>query len=257
MRRHLLSLLALLGCLTASLQPALAAPADGQAGLQPRVIFFDVNETLLDLESMRQSVGAALGGRRELLPLWFSSMLHHSLVESATGNYHDFGTVGTAALLMVARTNGITLSEEQARAAIVTPLRQLPPHPDVRAGLEALKAQGYTLVTLTNSSNRGVRTQLENAGLADLFAGSLSIEDIKVYKPHLRTYRWAAERMGVKPEEALLVAAHGWDVAGAKAAGMPAIFVARPGKTLYPLAAEPDRVVGDIRELAEVLGKRP
>ncbi|GAB3394962.1 hypothetical protein GCM10027514_41760 [Azotobacter armeniacus] len=206
---------------------------------------------------MRQSVGAALNGRQELLPLWFSTMLHHSLVESATENYHDFGTVGTAALMMVAKNNDITLTEEQARTAIVTPLLELPAHPDVREGLQALKNQGYTLVTLTNSTHRGVRTQLENAGLADLFTRNLSIEEIKLYKPHLRTYRWAAEQMGVKPEEALMVAAHGWDIAGAKAAGMPAIFVARPGQALYPLAAEPDRVVKDIRELAGVLGKRP
>lgn len=249
---HLLALL--LTFLAAALQPTLAAPAQEQTSPKPKVIFFDVNETLLDLESMRQSVGAALGGRQELLPLWFSTMLHHSLVESATENYHDFGTVGTAALLMVAKNNGIALTEEQARSAIVTPLLRLPPHPDVREGLQALKNQGYTLVTLTNSTLRGVRTQLKNAGLADLFADNLSIEEIKVYKPHLRTYRWAAERMGIRPEEALLVAAHGWDIAGAKAAGMPAIFIARPGQTLYPLAAEPDRTVRDIRELAEVLG---
>lgn len=247
----------LLAFLAASLQPTLAAPVQGQTALKPKVIFFDVNETLLDLDSMRQSVGAALGGRQELLPLWFSTMLHHSLVESATEQYHDFGTVGTAALMMVAKNNGIALTEDQARNAIVTPLLRLPAHPEVREGLQMLKNQGYTLVTLTNSTRRGVQTQLENAGLADLFTDNLSIEEIKFYKPHLRTYRWAAERMGVKPEEALLVAAHGWDVAGAKAAGMPAIFVARPGQTLYPLAAEPDRTVRDIRELAEVLGKRP
>lgn len=244
----------LLTFLMAGLQPALAESAPGQTSPKPRVIFFDVNETLLDLESMRQSVGAALGGRQELLPLWFSTMLHHSLVESATEQYHDFGTVGTAALMMVARNNDIALTEQQARSAIVTPLLRLPAHPEVREGLQALKNQGYTLVTLTNSTRRGVQTQLENAGLADLFADNLSIEEIKLYKPHLRTYRWAAERMGVKLEETLLVAAHGWDVAGATAAGMPAIFVARRGQTLYPLAAEPDRTVKDIRELAEVLG---
>lgn len=37
--------------------------------VSPKVIFFDVNETLLDLTAMRSSVGEALGGRNELLPL--------------------------------------------------------------------------------------------------------------------------------------------------------------------------------------------
>ncbi|NMO14219.1 haloacid dehalogenase type II [Pyxidicoccus fallax] len=252
---RLLSLL--LACLLVGLQPACATPRTAQPVTAPKVIFFDVNETLLDLESMRQSVGAALGGRQELLPLWFSTMLHYSLVETVTGSYHDFGAVGTAALMMVAENNGIALSQEQARAAIVKPLLALPAHPDVREGLRALKEQGYTLVTLTNSSHRAVQTQLENAGLTGFFTRNLSIEDIQVYKPDLRAYRWAAEQMGVKPEDAVLVAAHGWDVAGAKAAGFQAIFVARPGQSLYPLAAAPDQVVKDIQALAEVLGKRP
>ena len=223
-------------------------------GVRPKIIFFDVNETLLDLESMRASVGEALDGRQELLPLWFSTMLHYSLVDSATERYHNFGDIGVAALMMVAETNGVELTEREARESIVTPLRSLPPHPDVRAGLEALKKEGYTLVSLTNSSNSGVQTQFENADLTQFFDRRLSIEDIKLYKPHVETYRWAAEQMGVRPEEAMMVAAHGWDIAGAKAAGMQAVFVARPGKAQYALGLPADHSVETITELAEWLG---
>ena len=102
-----------------------------------------------------------------------------------------------------------------------------------------------------------MQTQLANAGLTELFSRNLSIEDIHIYKPDLRTYRWAAEQMGIRPEDGVLVAAHGWDVAGAKAAGFQAVFVARPGQALYPLAAKPDLVVKDIQELAEAFIKRP
>lgn len=131
----------------------------------PKVIFFDVNETLLDLSAMKASVGQALNGRNDLLPLWFSTMLHHSLVDSTTERFHTFGEIGVAALLMVAEIEAIPLTAEQAKEAIVTPLRSLPPHPDVRAGLQKLKDKGYTLVSLTNSSNKGVYTQFKNADL--------------------------------------------------------------------------------------------
>ena len=50
-----------------------------------------------------------------------------------------------------------------------------------------------------------------------------------------------------------MVAAHGWDVAGAKAAGMQTAFIARPGKQLYPLAPAPDYVVNSVEELATLL----
>jgi 2-haloacid dehalogenase len=249
--------IALLGCAASrSADPRSTSRSLERELPAPKVIFFDVNETLLDLETMRASVGDALGGRRDLLPLWFSTMLHHSLVDNATGRYHNFGEIGVAALLMVAESNGIDLTEAEAREAIVTPLRSLPPHPDVEDGLRELKEQGFTLVSLTNSSNAGVLQQFENAGLLGYFDQRLSIEDIRLYKPNRDAYRWAAKRMGVEPAEAMLVAAHGWDIAGAKAAGFQAAFVARPGKVLYPLADPPDLVVTTIPELARELAGR-
>ena len=220
---------------------------------KPKVIFFDVNETLLDLESMQSSVGKALGGRDDLLPLWFSTMLHYSLVDTATGRYHNFGEIGVAALMMVAEINQLDLTQEQAKTAIVTPLQSLPAHPDVVAGLKQLKAEGYTLVSLTNSSNNGVKTQFENAGLTEYFDRRLSVEDIKKYKPQLETYQWAADQMGIAPEDALMVAAHGWDTAGAKAAGMKAAFIKREGKVMYPLAIPADLIVDDVVDLANTL----
>lgn len=242
----------LCGLLTTA--PSFAGTATSNAPIdRPKVLFFDVNETLLDLAPMRESVGQALEGREELLPLWFSTMLHHSLVDSATNRYHDFGDIGVAALTMVAESNGIALTERAARQAIITPLRSLPPHPDVRAGLQALKDAGFTLVSLTNSSRKGVATQFENAELTHFFERPLSVEEIGLYKPNLGAFEWALEQMGIQPEEGMLVAAHGWDVAGARAAGMQAAFVARPGKTLYPLAIKPTVIVPDIQALADRL----
>ncbi|MGD7652648.1 MAG: haloacid dehalogenase type II [Verrucomicrobiales bacterium] len=245
--------LALASILTATLTLFSSVSADAEAAevSRPKVIFFDVNETLLDLTTMRKSVGEALGGREELLPLWFSTMLHYSLVDTTTGRYHDFADIGVAALMMVAKNNDIELTEAAAREAIVTPLRSIPPHEDVKEGLQSLKDQGIRLISFTNSSNKGVRTQFENAGLTEYFEQRLSVEDIKTYKPTLASYEWALKQAGVKPGEAMMVAAHGWDIAGVKAAGMTGVFVTRPGKTTYPLAIPADKEVATITELAE------
>lgn len=246
----LLSTITLLVALTA----CSSAPKPENLSIKDvKVVFFDVNETMLDLESMRESVGAALGGRKDLLSYWFSKMLHYSLVSTDINNYQDFGKIGVNSLLMVAQENNIALSPEQAKKAIVTPLLTLPPHSDVIPALKELKKMNIRLVTLTNSSNYGVRTQLENAKMIDYFDERLSIEDIKTYKPAVSTYEWALNKMNIKAQEAVLVAAHGWDVAGAKAAGLKAVFVARPGKSLYPLSIQPDYVVKDFKELVEVL----
>ncbi len=220
---------------------------------KPQVIIFDVNETLLDLAPLKTSVGKVLGGREDLLPLWFSTMLHYSLVETLTGDYHSFGEIGTSALMMVAEIQGVDLGYEDAKAAIVTPLRTLPPHPDVVAGLKALKSDGYRIVSLTNSSAVGVETQFKNAGLTDLFEKRYSVESVKKFKPHPDTYRMVLNDLGVKAEEVLMVAAHAWDLTGAKNVGLQTAFVARPGMTLYPNVARPDFVVNNLSELVNIL----
>jgi 2-haloacid dehalogenase len=222
------------------------------ANRRPKLLFFDVNETLLDLKAMRERVAEALGGRGDLLPLWFTTMLQYSLVSTVGDNYDDFGAIGSAAMIMVARNHGIELSQEAAREAIM-PIRSLPPHPEVAAALDQLRQAGFRMVTLTNSSHATVDAQIKNAGLTELFEDLLSIEDIQMFKPHIHVYRWAARKMGVRSNECLLVAAHGWDIAGALWAGWRAAFLSRPGAQLYPLAPAPEIVAPDLRLAAERL----
>ncbi|MFV8344137.1 haloacid dehalogenase type II [Flavobacterium sp. XS2P39] len=206
---------------------------------RPKVLFFDVNETLLDLGIMKKSIGAALGGHPELVSLWFTTMLQYSLVTTVANQYEDFGKIGAAALTMVARNTGIAISDKQAKDAIV-PILSLPAHPEVKEALLLLKKHGFKVVSFTNSSNKAVEAQLKHAGIYDLFDDSLSIEDIGRYKPHTDAYNWAARKMGLKPNECMLIAAHGWDIAGANWSGWQTAFVSRPGQQLYPLANLPE-----------------
>jgi 2-haloacid dehalogenase len=218
----------------------------------PKLLVFDVNETLLDLSAMKESVAKALRGRGDLLPLWFTTMLQYSLVSTVGDNYEDFGAIGAAAMMMVARNHGMDLSERAARDAMM-PMRSLPPHPEVAAALDRLKQAGFRMVTLTNSSHATVDAQIGHAGLLEMFEDRLSIEDIQIFKPHTHVYKWAAKKTGVAPEECLLVAAHGWDIAGALWAGWRAAFLSRPGAQLYPLGPVPEIVAPDLQLAADRL----
>lgn len=233
--------------------PLMAEELKDKTMIKPKVIIFDVNETLLDLAPLKKSVGQALGGREELLQLWFSTMLHYSLVKTLTGEYQNFSEIGTAALMMVADMPGIELSYEQAKISIATPLSSLPAYADVKPGLEALSKRDYKLVSLTNSSFKGVEAQFKYAGLTDFFDKRYSVESIKKYKPHPETYKIVLDDLDVKPEEVLMVAAHAWDLMGAKNVGLQTAFIARPGKPLYPHAAKPDYIVSNLQELAAIL----
>ncbi|WP_324027706.1 haloacid dehalogenase type II [Maribacter sp. BPC-D8] len=222
-------------------------------GERPKVLFFDVNETLLDLTAMKDSVAKALNGRNDLLPLWFTTMLQYSLVSTVANQYNDFAIIGAAALQMVAANNGITISHEDAKKSIVDPIRSLPAHPEVPAALQSLKDADYKLVSFTNSSNKGVETQFENSGLTKYFDQRLSIEDMGKFKPHVDAYNWAARKMNIQPQECLLVAAHGWDISGALWANWRGAFISRPGAQLYPLSPTPEINESNLKLVADKL----
>lgn len=219
---------------------------------RPKVIFFDVNETLLDLQPVKGSVARALGGNKDLVPVWFTTLLQYALVETVAGRYADFGDIGAATLRLVATKNGLEVSQDAATAAL-QPIRSLPPHSDVPDALQRLRQAGYRLFTLTNSGKKALQEQMEHAGLSAYFEGLLSVESVGRFKPHRDVYSWAAGEVGEAPADCLLVAAHGWDVAGAGWAGMQTAFVNRPGQALYPLADPPTWTATDLTILANHL----
>ncbi|GIU19074.1 haloacid dehalogenase [Shewanella sp. c952] len=222
----------------------------------PKVIFFDVNETLLDLGNVALSVTKALDGRDDLVASWFTTMLHYSLVSNAIDDYHHFSDIGVAALQLVAQQHHIALTQAEAKQAIQVPFGDLQPHQDVIQGLKRLKAMGVKLVTLTNSSDAGIKSQLQNAKLTQYFDKSLTVQSVQIFKPDLRVYQWALEQMDVDAKQSMLVAAHAWDIAGASKAGMQTAFIQRPGKYQFELFEKADYVASDILSLAEQLSAR-
>ena len=56
----------------------------------------------------------------------------------------------------------------------------------------------------------------------------LSAEFYRAYKPDAKVYLGAAETLGVKPEETMMVAAHKNDLLGARKAGLQTAYVERP-----------------------------
>lgn len=217
-----------------------------------KVLFFDVNETLLDLTEVRRSVAKALESGDEIVSLWFEKMLHYSLVANASDEYHNFGNIGAAVLQMLAEQRDIVMDIVSARE-VLQPIHTTPPHPEVPEALEKLKGNGYRLAALTNSPREGMEKQLNNAGISLYFEQQYSVEDIGLYKPDRHVYRWAARQMQTVPEESLFIAAHGWDVAGAMSAGMKAAFLSRSGQKLYPLAPNPRYIEPDLAQLASKL----
>jgi len=219
----------------------------------PKVIFFDINETLLDMQAIKTGLASVLNGDETLVDLWFANLLHHSLVDVASGQFHDFIDIGAAALTMVAHSKDISVDEATAKDTIKQHITRLPAHDDVVPTLKALQSAGVTLVALSNSSKAGLDAQLEFANIKPYFSHVLSVESVRTYKPHAAVYHWACRQANVKNEDAMMVAAHGWDVSGAKATGMQTVFVERSGKMVYPLGLAPDHSIASLTALIEMI----
>ena len=214
-------------------------------------LVFDVNETLLDLAELDGPFERAFGDAA-VRTQWFQQLLQNALVSTVTDAYADFGALGRAALEMVAARRGRQLSEEETNLILGT-IRRLPPHPEVREALGRLRAAGFRLATLTNSTEAVARAQLEHVNLESAFERVLSADSVRRLKPAPEPYRMAAAELGVDVGGLCLVAAHSWDVAGALRAGCRAAFVARHGAVLDPLAPAPDVVGRDLTETARGL----
>jgi 2-haloacid dehalogenase len=214
-----------------------------------RVLVFDVNETLLDMSALDphfQRVFGDAGVRVE----WFQTMLQSAFLTTITGPYKSFGEHFRAALAITALRRGLRVSPEDERA-ILAGVRTLPSHPDAQPALERLRAAGFRLAALTNSTTEVEEAQLRNAGLAELFEKALSADTGKRLKPAAEAYQNAARDLGVATREIRMVAAHVWDVHGAMRAGCAAAFVERPGAVWNPLVERPDIVGPDLGEIAE------
>jgi len=221
--------------------------------LAPKLLIFDVNETLLDMQPLKDSINKALENPYAF-DIWFPQLLQYSLVETITGTYHDFSEIAAGVFKMTAQKLEKDFSDNEVKQ-ILSKISELQPHEDVPHGLANLKEQGYILVALTNGKPRVALEQLKYAGLSSYFDKILSVEVVNKYKPAPETYNYVAKMFTVANSEAMLVAAHGWDITGAKRAGLRTAFVNRPGKSLYPLAESPDLTISTILELANSLNR--
>lgn len=220
----------------------------------PAILVFDVNETLIDINSMAPLFERIFGDPRALRE-WFGQLVTYSMAATLSGRYTDYFTLGQAVLQMLARVHGVDITDDDVHS-IKLGMLTMPAHPDVEDGLTALRDNGFRLVTLTNSPpDPAGPTPLEHAGLAHFFEQMFSVDACRAFKPAPTVYRYVCEELGVTPAECTMVAAHVWDTVGAQSVGFNGALIARPGNAPLPIhhLPQPTLIANDLRELARQL----
>lgn len=220
---------------------------------EPSHLFFDVNETLIDIGLLRAAVADRLGGAAGQADRWFNALIEYALAESLCGQPAEFTDIAAAVLAMLVAEEGGSMTTDDARELVQNGLDRSHAFADVAPGLARLKQAGFTLVALSNSGAGGLQQRLAKVGLAPYFDQELSVQPAGAYKPDQRTYGYALAQAGVAASDAMMVACHPWDLMGAQAKGMQTGFIERPGAAWYPLARAPDYRVATVDALADVL----
>jgi 2-haloacid dehalogenase len=222
-----------------------------------RALVFDVFGTLVDwrtgvAEAFRAS--GVEGDPEELADDW-RARYRPILAEVNDGArpWGDFDELHLVTLGDLLAERGMELGVEERRR-LVGAWHRLDPWPDVRTGLEALRRPRVCAAL----SNGHVALLVDLARHGDLrFDCLLSAELAHAYKPAPAAYGAAARLLGLQAAELMLVAAHPWDLEGARAAGLRTAFVHRPLEygPGSPARADPDadESVADLHELAERL----
>lgn len=220
----------------------------------PSVLVFDVNETLVDIESLSPLFTELFGDQR-VLREWFAQLVMHSMSVTLANSYVDFSTLAQGVFRMVADIHRVEVSDDDVHR-LRTGLLTMPAHPDAADGLARLKDNGFRLVTLTNSPpNPDGPTALQSSGLAGFFEHQLSVDACQAFKPSPAVYRYTCETLKVVPADCMMVAAHAWDILGAQNVGYSGALIARPGNPPLPVDGlpQPNLIASDLRELAAKL----
>jgi 2-haloacid dehalogenase len=215
------------------------------------LIVFDVNETLLDLQTM-EPIFERIFGERQAMRLWFANFVMYSAALTVAGCYVPFTDIGAAAMKMLADTQGITIVEADRRE-LTEKFSTMPPHPEVPAALRKLHAAGFRLFTLTDNLLEVQTRQLEHGGIIDLFERRFSADGVKHHKPSRHAYAYVQRELGVGPERLWMIACHTWDTLGAVAAGWEAALIKRVGNDVLGVGPQPHIVGDDLDDVADQL----
>ena len=198
---------------------------------------FDAYGTLFDVYSVTALCDELFPGNgTALAQTWRAKQLQYSVLRSLMDRYKDFALVTEDALVYSARALKLDLTAEK-RAALMDAYMTLEAFPEVKPALRRLKSMGLRLAILSNGSPAMLQAAAKHAGVMDLLADIISVDEVRIFKPSPRVYALAATHLRLPEAEIGFVSSNNWDVNGAGAAGMTTFWIQRG-------SAEPQEELG-------------
>lgn len=210
-----------------------------------RIVVFDIIGTCFSLEKPRQQL-IKLGAPSCALELWFAQSLRDAFAWSHAGDYQPLKEILQAQLLRTFKTFKIEPDSEQLSQVIKT-LGELELQPEAEEAFKILDESGWKIIALTNGSKDSTHNLLQQSGVHKYFSEVYSCDAIAKTKPHPDVYHMIrADNL----DNIWLIAAHAWDIAGAKRVGMKTAFITQLEKDYLQIYPQPQIAVENLLEAA-------
>ena len=123
--------------------------------------------------------------------------------------------------------------------------------------LKELKTQGYRTAIATSRTYEGTMKYLHQFGIAEYFDAVVTMDDVTNHKPNPETCLVALEKLGGKPEEAVMLGDTRFDIGCSNNAGVDSILVGWGEVTneekLREIGYEPTYCIDHPRDLIALL----
>jgi 2-haloacid dehalogenase len=217
---------------------------------RPAAIAFDAFGTVFTLTPLERRLRRA-GMKANLLEHWFAQTLRDGFALDAAGRFLPFQEVAGGALAGLMAVEGRGAEPAQVES-VVQGFTELDAYPDAAPAFAMLCEGGLKVLILSHGALATTEALLRRSGLRELVAEVVSVEEVGHWKPRAEVYHHCATRAGLAPAQLGLVAAHGWDIQGGRAAGLVTAYVDR-GLPLSPALPAADLTGPELVSLAEAI----
>ncbi|KAJ5710053.1 hypothetical protein N7493_009645 [Penicillium malachiteum] len=201
------------------------------------VVAFDLYGTLLSTDSIAEHLGKCLGScAPSVSSLWRRYQLEYTWRLNSMEKFEDFETVTRNALRHAAAEHGQQLSNSTIED-LMNAYNELHTFPDVGPALNRItNEQNIQSVIFSNGTTEMIAKSVQSGDLsqhATSFSSFVSVDAVRKYKPSPSTYEHLAQVVGKTPMQLgdiWLISANPFDVAGARNAGLNAIWIDRAAK---------------------------
>ena len=216
-----------------------------------KAIIFDAYGTLFDVNSAAEKCKNKIGEKWEpFANYWRTTQLEYTWLRSLMGRHQDFWKVTEQSL---DKSMEIFKIDSAMKDELLDLYKVLSTFPEVEETLKKLKEKKYKLGILSNGTPSLLKELVSSNNLESIFDDVLSVEEVKIYKPHPNVYNIPIKKYQIEKNQFVYLSSNTWDVSAAGNFGFNAIWVNRNKNIFDNLDYRPITEINILSDLNNLL----